>query len=156
MIGFNALDNGVLQYTQNYYFGLCLLLGFFSITTFQLNSAQNHIPNCVLKMQYDGQSPFSFLIQVLKIFTDQEGSYLVVIQFLSCLMEVYKLNVVLFFCGISFVNDVSQFISCKVIQSQFWRNMHCSEKYENANIKEIMKFVLNFKIQKAYTITHEI
>jgi hypothetical protein len=34
MIGLNVLDNSVLQYTQNYYFELCLLLEFFSITTF--------------------------------------------------------------------------------------------------------------------------
>lgn len=29
MIGLNVLDNDVLQYTQNYYFELCLLLKFF-------------------------------------------------------------------------------------------------------------------------------
>jgi hypothetical protein len=34
--------------------------------------------------------------------------------------------------------------------------MHCSEKYENMNIKENVKLVLNFKIQEALTVTHEI
>lgn len=70
MIDLNVLDNGALQYTQNYYFGLCMLLEFFSITMFhklnvsiirseegklsaelghrkKLNSAQNHFPNGV-------------------------------------------------------------------------------------------------------------
>jgi len=34
--------------------------------------------------------------------------------------------------------------------------MQCSEKYENMNMKENVKFVLNFKIQEAFTITHAI
>jgi len=34
--------------------------------------------------------------------------------------------------------------------------MHCSEKYENMNIKENVKCVLNFKIQEAFTMTHAI
>jgi hypothetical protein len=37
-----------------------------------------------------------------------------------------------------------------------WRNMHCSEKFEDMRIKKNVKSVLNFEIQEAYTIKHEI
>jgi hypothetical protein len=100
----NVSDDGMLQCTQKYYFGLCCL----SFFRHHIRRKEGLLPTKLLvlrsytllrtifqivseKTQADGQSHFLFLVHVLKIFRDQESLYLVIIQVL------YKFHVSLAF-----------------------------------------------------------